>query len=191
MEAKKQEEYTEVEFKSHDEYCDFLKKEGIRFGPFYESKTTHETELTKALRGAEQPIQIMVNNLYQVSIFDATHPKGDWPDMWHLSIKRLDREPVKDWRDMQLIKNSIIGPEHEGIELYPAEMRLVDTSNQYHMFVLKDKTAYFPFGFADRMIDDGSACGTKQRLWPEGERPSDCSRLTDNELIKKAKELKE
>ena len=29
-----------------------------------------------------------------------------------------------------MIKNLIVGPEHEGFEIYPAESRLVDTANQ-------------------------------------------------------------
>lgn len=52
----------------------------------------------------------------------------------YLSIKRLDREPINDWRAMQKIKNSIVGPEWEAVEIYPAESRLVDTANQYHLW---------------------------------------------------------
>ena len=52
----------------------------------------------------------------------------------YLSVKRIDREPFHDWRAMQRIKNSVLGPEWEGVEIYPAESRLVDTSNQYHLF---------------------------------------------------------
>ena len=52
----------------------------------------------------------------------------------YLSVKRIDRKPFHDWRAMQRIKNSVLGPEWEGVEMYPAESRLVDTSNQYHLF---------------------------------------------------------
>tara|TARA_R100001082_G_scaffold71060_1_gene40499 strand:+ start:3516 stop:4049 length:534 start_codon:yes stop_codon:yes gene_type:complete len=52
----------------------------------------------------------------------------------YLSIKRLDREPINDWRAMQKIKNAIVGKEWEAVEIYPAESRLVDTANQYHLF---------------------------------------------------------
>src|SRR5438477_359066 len=38
----------------------------------------------------------------------------------HLSIKRVDGGPTHDWRELQAIKNDIVGPEREGIELYPA-----------------------------------------------------------------------
>jgi len=54
--------------------------------------------------------------------------------VWHLSIKRIDKQPIRDWRVMQAIKSGVVGAEVEAIELYPAESRVVDTSNQYHLF---------------------------------------------------------
>lgn len=69
--------------------------------------------------------------------------------MVHLSIKRFDRAPIHDWRVMQEIKNKILGPEHEAVELYPAESRLTDTANQYHLWCFKDAAARFPFGYFD------------------------------------------
>lgn len=56
-------------------------------------------------------------------------------DGWHLSIKRRDREPIFSWRELQDIKNALINPEVEALELYPAEERLVDRANQYHLWV--------------------------------------------------------
>lgn len=52
-----------------------------------------------------------------------------------LSIKRLDREPARDFRHLQQIKNEIMGPEREAIEIFPRESRLVDGSNQTHLWV--------------------------------------------------------
>lgn len=63
--------------------------------------------------------------------------KSDVPDvlpMIHLSIRRQDREPARDWRDLQRIKNQLAGPEYEGVEIYPAESRIVDMANQYHIW---------------------------------------------------------
>lgn len=48
-----------------------------------------------------------------------------WP-----SIKRRDNAPVHDWCDPRVIKNLIVGREHEGCEIYAVESRLVDTVNQ-------------------------------------------------------------
>jgi hypothetical protein len=105
--------------------------------------------------------RIFKNNLYQVSIRDRTH--GD-VGIWHLSIRRLDRAAVHDWRHFQRIKNELVGPEYEGIELYPAESRLVDSANQYHLWVFKDEAQRWPVGFNDkRFVQDESTSSTKQR----------------------------
>lgn len=54
--------------------------------------------------------------------------------MIHLSIRNQDRSTRHDWRDFQRIKNQLAGPEYEGLEVYPAESRKVDTANQYHLW---------------------------------------------------------
>lgn len=79
--------------------------------------------------------------------------------MIHLSIKRLDRDTIHDWRDLQRIKNELIGAEHEAVELYSAESRLVDTTNQYHLWVLSDPKAAFPFGWTSRLVSDKASVG--------------------------------
>lgn len=108
--------------------------------------------------------QVYANDTYQVAVRTAeVDAEKGWPPMWHLSIKRLDREPIHDWRELQEIKNALVGPEHEGIELYPSEKRKVDSANQYHMFVLKDGTQWFPFGFVVRFVGDAALGKSKQR----------------------------
>ena len=90
----------------------------------------------------------------------------DWPPMLHLSVKRRDRAVIHDWRDLQRIKNAIVGPEHEAVELYPAESRLVDGANQFHLWVLAERGVRFPFGFDERLVDDctyASVLGSVQR----------------------------
>lgn len=91
---------------------------------------------------------------------------GNWPDMIHLNCRRVDREPCHDWRELQLIKNCLVGPEHEAVELYPAESRLTDTANNYHLWVLAKPGMRFPFGFADRAVlttEEAAKFGAKQR----------------------------
>lgn len=67
----------------------------------------------------------------------------------YLSIKRLDQQPIRNWRDLQRIKNELVGPENEAVEMFPAESRLLDTANQYHLWVCSDPTFCLPFGFND------------------------------------------
>ena len=109
--------------------------------------------------------EVYTNDRYQVSIREFTQKEfgGDWV---HLSIKRLDREPIHDWRDLQEIKNMLVGMENEAIELYPAESRRVDTANQYHLFCLKTKGVKFPIGYQERLVldyDPDDDTGAKQR----------------------------
>jgi hypothetical protein len=95
-----------------------------------------EKEVQRELRG-----RVFVNSLYQVAMYD------DAPEVIWLSIKRRDKAPAKDWRHFQRIKNELVGAENEAIEIYPAESRLVDTANQYHLWVFKDPTFRIPMGF--------------------------------------------
>jgi len=74
---------------------------------------------------------VHMNDRYQVNAQTLEAPFGEFVgDVIWLSIKRRDKVPVHDWRDLQVIKNLIVGPEHEGFEIYPTEPRLVDTANQ-------------------------------------------------------------
>lgn len=110
---------------------------------------------------------VWLNSRYQVNVYDV--PAGAWPSLWWLSIKRRDKGPPgpERFRDFQRIKNEIVGPEHEAVEMYPAESRLVDTSNQFHLWVFKDPTVRLPFGFTDRRIDRVSAGGAIQQPFEE------------------------
>jgi hypothetical protein len=91
----------------------------------------------------------------------------------HLNIRRIDGAAIiRDWRHFQQIKNELIGEECEAIELYPAESRLVDTSNKYHLVGVADPTFRFPFGdiFGNRRdvsYESGTAPGTRQRAREE------------------------
>lgn len=87
-----------------------------------------------------------INEIYQVQ-------RRDDGEIVHLNIRRRDGGPImRDWRHFQQIKNELVGPECEGIELYPAESRLVDTSNKYHIYVVKDPAYRFPVGFEKRDV---------------------------------------
>lgn len=86
-----------------------------------------------------------------------------------LSIRRDDREAIHDWRDFQQIKNDIAGSETEAVELYPAESRLVDSANQYWLWVLPPGVQ-LPLGFAQRLVDDENTAtvpGARQRAFSD------------------------
>lgn len=104
-----------------------------------------------------------VSGTYHVAMDRHTeHGFGKGVVVWHLSIKRHDREPINDWRVLQRIKSAIVGAETEAIELYPAESRVVDTANQYHLYALPGVT--IPVGFPKGMRTDTPNIGkAKQR----------------------------
>jgi len=76
---------------------------------------------------------VFKNDLYTVAV-----DQNDCPGWIHLSIKRNDKQPIHDWRDLQEIKNQLLGPEAEALELYPAESRLLDVANQFHLWARAD-----------------------------------------------------
>jgi hypothetical protein len=85
--------------------------------------------------------EVYRNNLYLV-VIESTSP------LIHLCIRRHDGRPCPDWNHMQQIKTELIGPEHEAVELFPAESRLINTTNEYHLWVHPKSGFRFPFGFS-------------------------------------------
>lgn len=80
--------------------------------------------------------------------------------VYRLGIQNFDQSARHDWRDFQRIKNELIGPEAEGLELYPAESRLLDPSNYYLLWVLPkgDRVPLGEVGFRDvRQPEDAMA----------------------------------
>lgn len=113
---------------------------------------------------------IYINNKYQVQVREVEKADPAASGMVWLSIKRIDRNPLHDWRAIQEIKNRLVGPECEAIEIYPAESRRVDTANQYHLWCFKDPNYRIPIGFnSGRHVDDESIGGSVNRPVKKGE----------------------
>ena len=102
-------------------------------------------EQAKAQYNRLKKDEIWVNDKYQVNI-----DRDSWrhQQVTHLSIKRLDKQPIHDWRHLQQIKNELMGPEREALELYPAESRVVDGANQFHLWVI-DEGGRIPVGWTE------------------------------------------
>jgi hypothetical protein len=136
-----------------------------------------DAEEAKRIVTSQREVKQWKNDMYQVGVFrDNENTKNSWdgwPEMVHLSIKRNDREPLHDWRDLWAIKNCLIGEENEALELYPAESRLVDGANQYHLWVFVDSDVRLPFGMTEKKIFSTVGKGfelAKQRPFPEGSK---------------------
>lgn len=118
------------------------------YSRFFNGRTPSEEEKLFWIEAAVQKMSYMhiyENDTYIVEVADA-------PPFIHLDIRRHDGQSCKEWREIQEIKNQIVGPEYEAVELFPAESRLVDTGNEYHLWVHADPHFRFPFGFQDRII---------------------------------------
>jgi hypothetical protein len=110
--------------------------------------STYEEAIAK-LEAYEAGCTYWINDLYQVQV--RKFYCEEWhSEMMHLNIRRRDGAAIFDWRHRQLIKNQLLGKECEAMEMYPAESRLNDTSNKYHLFGFTDPRVRFPFG-----IDNG------------------------------------
>ncbi len=116
-------------------------------------------------------LELWANNLFTVAVALVPSPFAGWPEMKHLSIKRNDRKPARDWRLFQKIKNEVCGPETEAVEIFPAESRLVDGANQYHLWVVPPG-AQFPFGFQTRMLSESTMDGIVAQR-PFDDKPAD------------------
>ena len=82
----------------------------------------------------------------------------------HLSIKNYERSIFLSWQMKQWIKNDIVGEEVEAVELFPAESRLVNGANQYHLWCF-DK-GVMRFGFPARMVSSEKPEGNGQQDLP-------------------------
>ena len=138
------------------------------------------------------------NSRYQVAVYPprASMMEG-WPPIIHLSFKRRDNIAITDFRDFQRIKNELVSTEAEAVQIFPPEHQLVDTANQYHLWVMApmpgdpDKEwPHMPFGFRDsRLVSDGvsEAGHGRQRAFDDGERPDDC--LSERDLFRRLYDL--
>ncbi|HEY3900422.1 MAG TPA: hypothetical protein VGM54_17575 [Chthoniobacter sp.] len=103
---------------------------------------------------------IFRNNLYLV-VIESTSP------LVHLCIRRHDGQPCTNWNHLQQIKTELIGAEHEAVELFPAESRLINTTNEYHLWAHPKSGYRFPFGFSwTRFVMDNPLSTTEPALGP-------------------------
>lgn len=86
-------------------------------------------------------VQVWVSPLYVVQVYER---ETAWGTVLHLAIRRCDDRPEMPWRDMQRIKNELVGPERLGVEVFPPESAVMD---MYHLWVLPEGF-HLPFGLA-------------------------------------------
>lgn len=82
-----------------------------------------------------------VNNVFSVQMGEET---CQWGAVTHLWIRRHDGQPPI-WREMQRIKDELVGPLRTAVEVFPNTYELVDVAPMYHLWVLPEAVA-LPFG---------------------------------------------
>lgn len=111
-----------------------------------------------ALLGARNAVsavaseRVFLSPLYQVLIRDYGQLQA------HISVKRIDKEPIYSRSDLVAIAERFAHPETVAVELYPAESRVVDTANQFHLWSLPRAV-----GGIDLTQACASACSTGQQ----------------------------
>lgn len=104
------------------------------------------------------------NGVYVVHRYPPVDVPGIPCSVIQLCYSRVDRGHAQDWRDQQHMKNQLVGMECEGVQLFPAESRLVDSANQFHIWVLADPKQRWPVGYHDgRFVSDTEDHGSTQR----------------------------
>jgi len=91
------------------------------------------------------------NSKYKVTFdkqCDHIHP--NWPEnlaCWYISFSMKDGGHMLDWREIQDMKNQVVGEKHEAVMLFPTDNRCMDTVNQFHLYIIGDEGVEFPVGW--------------------------------------------
>ena len=96
-----------------------------------------------------------------------------------LSIKRHDRKAECDWRIFQRIKNDLVGEKREAVQLFPSMDRVLDTANQYFLWVAPEKHI-FGIGQVEQEVSDevyANKVGSVQRPFADSDP---LGKLVDN-----------
>ena len=96
-----------------------------------------------------------INNLYTVKVYYPDNPvASQFPNnkFTLLSFRsHTNSHRAHDWRHMQRMKNEICGDERTAVEIYPPMSNLVDTCNQFHLWVYPEDYE-LDFGYKQREV---------------------------------------
>ena len=121
---------------------------------------------------SERPRErVYVNSRFQVHI--TPRASDEMGRFNHVSFKSIDRTARHDWRDIQRMKNELLGEDVEALEVYPAEDRLHDTCNQFHIYAFEPGRT-IPLGWTGRVVGETphGEVGS-QRPFDDDNRPPD------------------
>jgi len=73
-----------------------------------------------------------VNNRYSVQLSLVSTGDGEVTHLW---IRAHDGSMPRSWRDLQRIKNELVGADRVAVEVFPPDDELVDSANMAHLWV--------------------------------------------------------
>lgn len=79
--------------------------------------------------------RVVLSSVYQVNINEVLAPPPFGKGLW-FSCKRRDKEPIVDRSVLSQILWAL-RPDSWAVELFPKSARVVDTANQYHLYVFE------------------------------------------------------
>ncbi len=74
-------------------------------------------------------------NSFYLVMRKALEPDKDLEGAVLLTIKQSHGKAIRDWKHFQRIKNELVDPEREAVEIFPPESMVTDISNEHHLFV--------------------------------------------------------
>ena len=89
-------------------------------------------EITDKVLDSQESDETWGNDRYTVSV---RFLDGDRDGFVELSVHNYNRTPHVPWRHLQQIKNEVLGGDREAVQIFPAEDRLVDTANEFWLYV--------------------------------------------------------
>ena len=95
---------------------------------------TVEARMKTQFALSNYPDKVWKNNHYSVQLFRRDRVMFG-VQMDKLMIRRHDAEKIKEWHDLQEIKNRIAGVESVAFQVFPPKSQLVDVANMYWLFI--------------------------------------------------------
>ena len=92
------------------------------------------------IRSAIHKDEVWGNDRYTVTVTFKTNNGRD--GYIEIGVHNHKRTTIMQWSHLQQIKNEIAGPDREAVMIFPSEDRLVDTANEYWLYVYP--TGEFP-----------------------------------------------
>lgn len=110
------------------------------------SWTWHQRDITDEERAQYPAVRDIdrayYNDFYSVQVYKVPTDLGQ---VLHLIVRGQINNQEPGWRDMQRIKDELIGTEYEAVQVYPKQADIVDQADVYDLWVLPIDRS-LPFG---------------------------------------------